>query len=118
MVVEAMQCLDKPASPYDIHAWIGGRGDTVSVVTVYRILAVFEKLNLVHRHACNGLMSLCSMPTSKGHHSFLHCHSCGSVEEVADAALCRAEEGIAKKANFTPTKHVSEILGLCSSCVS
>lgn len=117
MVVEAMQDLRRPVSPYDIRKWIDARGDTIGIVTVYRILAVLEKLNLVHRHACSGLISLCSLPDSKGHHGFLHCHSCGFVEEFMDSALCRAEDAVAKKAKFTPLKHVSEILGLCSSCL-
>ncbi len=117
MVLEALKRLDIPVSAYDIHAWINSRGETVSVVTVYRIVSVLEKLNVVHRHACNGLISLCSLPGTGGHHSFLHCHSCGSVEEFADPALCRAENAIAKKAKFKPLKHVSEILGICSSCV-
>ncbi len=118
MVVEAMQQLKKPVSPYDIQNWINTKGGTVSIVTVYRILAVLEELNLVHRHACSGLISLCSFSDPKGHHGFLHCHSCGSVEEFSDAALFRAEDAIAKRAKFKALKHVSEILGLCSSCVS
>lgn len=118
MVLEAMESLGKPASPSDIHAWITARGDTVSLVTVYRILAVLERLNLVHRHACNGLLSLCSLPSPDGHHGFMHCHGCGSVEEFSDSTLRRAEDAVATKAKFRPASYANEILGLCFSCVS
>lgn len=116
MVVEAMERLKKPVSPYEIRAWIEKSGDTISIVTVYRIIAMLEGLNVVHRHPCDGHLSLCSLEDRGGHHGFLHCGSCGSIEEFADTSLCRAENAIAKKAKFQSQKHVSEILGLCRLC--
>lgn len=118
MVLDALKRMGKPASPVDIRRWIVDNGGTVNVVTIYRILAVLEERNLVHRHACDGLVSPCVLPSPEGHHGFLHCSSCGSVEEFSDVALCRAEDALAKRAGFVAAKHVSEIVGTCSSCSS
>ena len=118
MVVHALEALQKPVSAYEIQKWILAQGDTVSTVTVYRIIEMLQVLNVVHRHPCSGQVSLCSLPDQKGHHGFLHCQSCGSVQEFSDALLCRAEDSVARKAKFQPLKHVSEIIGLCQCCVS
>lgn len=116
MVVAALAHLQKPASPQDIAQRIGAEGDTINTVTVYRILATLEEWELVHRHPCNGQYSLCSLPTQSGHHGFLHCSSCGSVEEFLSAELCKLEDRIARASRFQSHAHVSEIVGLCKFC--
>lgn len=116
LVVEALHRVRKPSSPYDVQKNIATRGATINTVTVYRILATFEKLGIVHKHPCNGQYALCSIPEQKGHHGFLHCDSCGEVEEFCEPKLCKMENAIAKSAKFRPSSHVSEIVGTCHSC--
>jgi Fur family ferric uptake transcriptional regulator len=116
MVVQALLQKRRAGSPYDIQKWITVKGNTINAVTVYRVLEVFEKLGLVHRHPCNGLYTLCTIPGKKGHHGFLHCTSCGRVEEFCSTLLCMMENRIAKSARFRAKAHVSELTGLCRSC--
>ena len=118
LVIEALYRSRKPLSPYDLQKKIARRGAAINTVTVYRILDVFEELGIVHKHPCNGLYSLCSIPHKKGHHGFLHCGACGRVEEFLSKRLCKIENAIARSAKFRPRSHVSEILGLCSACHS
>lgn len=118
LVIAALQALREPASPAEIQQWIAKKGGAVDAVTVYRILDVLQKLGLTHRHPCSGAATLCALPGTPGHHGFLHCTSCGRVQEYCDASLCKLEDRIAKKAGYSPTSHVSEILGLCPSCRS
>ncbi len=116
MVLAALERRNKAHSPYELQKQISAGGNTINTVTVYRVLDVLEKAGLAHRHPCNGLYSLCSMPEQKGHHGFLHCTSCGTIEEFSDHRLCRLEDSIAKSAKFRPSEHVSEIVGTCSAC--
>ncbi len=116
MVIGALERATA-ASPSEILAWIRKKGATINAVTVYRILAALEKLDLVHRHPCNGEYSLCSMPGKEGHHGFLHCTSCGIVEEFMNHDLCVLENKIARSKKFRPSSHVSEIVGTCQSCL-
>lgn len=115
-VLDACLALKKPVSPKDVFHWLHARKRTIDLVTIYRILDRLESLGLVHRHACNGNVALCSMPEREGHHAFLHCERCGNTREFVSAALCQAENAIARRANFTPDHHVSEIVGTCSNC--
>lgn len=116
LVLAGLKSLGKPVSHKEIHEWILGRDAAVSLVTVYRILEKFQGLGIVHRHPSSGGVMLCSLEGVGGHHGFLSCRSCGKVEEFADRELCRNEDRIAKKAGFTPHEHMSEIVGVCSSC--
>lgn len=115
-VLDACLALDKPVSPKDVFHWLHTRKRTIDLVTIYRILEKLETLGLVHRHACNGDVALCSMPEKEGHHAFLHCSRCGHTREFVSASLCRTENAIAQRLEFTPSQHVSEIVGTCRSC--
>lgn len=118
IVVEALRRIGKPSTVSRIRDCIARSGSTVNLVTIYRVLSSLEGANLVHRLSDDGLVSLCSLSDARGHHCLLRCRSCGFVEELSDPALCGAENALARRANFLPTQHVSEIVGLCSSCVS
>jgi Fur family ferric uptake transcriptional regulator len=116
LVIETLRRGCRPLSPQNLQKTIKAKA-AINTVTVYRVLAVFEKIGLVHRHPCNGMFSLCTMPDTHGHHGFLHCHDCGKVEEFRDERLCKIENDIAKSAKFRPSSHVSEIVGTCRSCI-
>ena len=117
-VLQALEKLKKPASPYDIQKWVDAKGGSINAVTVYRIIEAFMRIGLVHRHPCDGHFSLCSMPHKKGHHGFLHCTSCGKTQEFHDEQLCKAEERVARTLKFRSSTHVSEILGTCAACAA
>lgn len=101
-------------TPAEIHA----AAPDVNLVTVYRVLEQCLGKGLVHQHPCNGAYSLCTMYGIEGHHAFLHCKSCGGVEEFANPDLCRSEDRIARSKGFVPQNHVSEILGTCARCIA
>ncbi len=118
LVIDMLRRSKKAMSPQDIHRRISAKGSAVNAVTIYRVLQLLTDLHIVHRHPCNGLYTLCSLPGIAGHHGFLHCTSCDGIEEFIDPTLCTLEDGIARKAKFRPSGHVSEITGTCSSCNS
>ncbi len=116
LVIDACLALHKPVSPQDVQTWLHRKHHKIDLVTVYRILEKFSRLGLTHQHACNGRIALCTMPEKEGHHGFLHCESCGRTSEFLSSALCRVEDAIARKLHFSPTHHVTEIIGTCRSC--
>lgn len=116
MVLEALEKMKKPASPYDIRAWLAKRGDTVSTVTVYRITNLLQKLGLVHRHACSGHLSPCSLPEEKGVHAYLHCHACGVSQEFTSAPIAELAGKEAANKGFKKITPLLEIVGTCRSC--
>jgi Fur family transcriptional regulator, ferric uptake regulator len=118
LVLEAMDRIGKPTSPYDIREHIVTTGGSVNVVTVYRIIENFEGIGIAHRHPCDGHYALCSMPQESGHHGFLHCVSCGRTQEFSDEGVCRLTQRIARHSNFRVASHVNEIIGTCASCLA
>ncbi len=118
MVLEALAKINMPVSPYGIQKWLLKKNTELNAVTIYRILHAFNSACIVHRHPCSGHFALCTLPEQKGHHGFLHCHSCGLTEEFCSPALCTLEHGIAKKAGFDLENHMNEISGLCKHCKS
>ncbi len=116
LVVDALRRIKRPASVDEIRKHVTTRGNAVNGVTVYRIIAMLEKLHLVHRHPCNGDLTLCTIPDTKGHHGFLHCTMCNEVQEFSDPELCRMENAVAQKSSFLPHQHVCEIMGICGGC--
>lgn len=115
-VLAAFKKIRKPVSPYDVQKWLKKQGTDMNAVTIYRVIAVLEKLGLVHKHALTGLLSYCTKPELSGHHGFLHCKNCEKYEEFHSEDLCRTENKIARRAGYIPNHHISEIIGICRSC--
>lgn len=118
LVLKVLMKAKKPLTHKDIFSAIQKSDATVNLVTIYRMLETFEKVGLVHKHLSSGGVVVCSMPEQKGHHVLLSCDDCGKVEECCDSHLCAHEDRIAKKAGFVPKSHLSEVIGICSSCSS
>lgn len=116
LILDALSKVGRPASHKDIHARISKGKERIDLVTVYRTLESFERLGIVHRHMSSGGFVLCSLPETRGHHGFLSCESCGSVEEFCDSELCKEENRIARSAGFEPKRHMSEVIGVCMRC--
>lgn len=117
LVLSILASSQKPFSPADVQASARKAGQHIGLVTIYRILDAFERVQLVHRHLLeDGRFSLCALADTPGHHVLLHCGSCGTVQEVHDHALCRKEEEMAAALGFRPSRHVSELEGICVSC--
>ena len=116
LVLQALMDMKKPASHKQIHRWIDAQDAAVNLVTIYRTLQTFQELGVIHRHPSTGGMVLCSMSDKAGHHGFLSCQECGKVEEFCDNNLCSEENRIAQSAGFEPRHHMSEIIGVCSTC--
>ena len=116
LVLSALISFQKPVTQKEVYQWICSQDATTNLVTVYRTLKLFKDHDIIHRHPSSGGFLLCTVENNNGCHSFLSCQACGKVEEFCDVQCCSTKSTAAKKAGFTPTEHVSEIIGTCSTC--
>ena len=105
-----------PHAPQDVWRAVRRSGQSVNLVTVYRILRQLQEVGIVHLHPTTGKYVLCTAIGDHACHSFLTCEQCGNVEELHDEQLCAEEHRIAKKAGFAPRYHVSDVVGICAHC--
>jgi Fur family zinc uptake transcriptional regulator len=116
LVLEILEEMEKPLSPYDIQEILRQRGKYLNHVTIYRILALLCSLNIAHKMLSSGGFVKCSLDAVEGCHRFMICQHCGALQEFADEGLCREENGFAQNFGFQTEYHLSEFSGLCSRC--
>lgn len=113
-VLDVLEKAKTPLSAYDIEERIPEQ-IPISVVTIYRILDLFERLGIAHRiHTKEGFVR-CDFENKKGCHYFAVCKSCGESYEFLEPA-CRIEKIIPKNLPFKNVEHISEIAGICDHC--
>ena len=116
LVLEVLEEMEKPLSPYDIQGILRSRGKYLNHVTIYRILDLLCSLNLAHKVLSSGGFVKCSLDATEGCHRFMVCQHCGAIREFADKALCQEETDFARNFGFHAEHHLSEFSGLCSRC--
>jgi len=116
LVLEVLEEIEKPLSPYDIQGILRQRGKYLSHVTIYRILDLLCSLNLAHKMLSSGGFVKCSLDAIEGCHRFMVCQDCGAIQEFADKGLCQKENEFARNLGFRTEHHLSEFSGFCSRC--
>ncbi len=85
--------------------------------SVYRTLALFEKLGIIQRLHIGWKYKLELTDRFTHHHHHLSCVSCGKVFTLqADHTLEARLQALAVANNFVAQDHQIEIRGLCSDC--
>jgi Fe2+ or Zn2+ uptake regulation protein len=116
LVLEVLEEIEKPLSPYDIQEVLRARGKYLNHVTIYRILDLLCRFNLAHKMLSSGGFVKCSLDAAEGCHRFMVCQDCGAIREFADKELCREENEVAQNLGFHTQHHLCEFSGLCSDC--
>jgi Fur family transcriptional regulator, zinc uptake regulator len=116
LVLEILEEMDRPLSPYDIQEVLRQRGKYLNHVTIYRVLDILCSLNLAHKMLSSGGFVRCSLDMVEGCHRFMVCQHCGAIREFADKELCQGENEFARNFGFHAEHHHSELAGLCSRC--
>ncbi len=104
-------------TPEEIHRQARRRHRKLGLVTVYRTLALLEKLGLVQRvHSETGCHSFAAVRSKRSHHHQLICRTCGRVEEFSDCQLGDMLTGLHERTGFAIEAHHLEVIGLCPKC--
>ena len=85
------------------------------LVTVYRVIAAFEELNLVRRCDFGDGAYRYEFNTGEHHHHHIICRKCGSVE-VLDLCVVESLERLARQKGYANVTHTLEIFGVCVKC--
>jgi Fur family transcriptional regulator, ferric uptake regulator len=89
----------------------------INRTTVYRVVALFEELNIVQRVAKGWKYSLELTDQFVPHHHHFTCTSCHkSISFDEPKSFDVMLETVANHNGFLPTGHTLEIEGLCSDC--
>jgi Fur family transcriptional regulator, zinc uptake regulator len=115
-VYDALVELGRPASAYEVADLLSRAGRRVPANSVYRILDVFTRANLVHRVESTNAYVVNVHPECRHDCAFLICDACGTVTHVDDEMLARRFRNVAKGSGFTPTRPVIEMHGRCAAC--
>lgn len=84
--------------------------------TVYRNIALFEKLGIVNRiwHGFKHQIELSEIFTPHHHHAL--CQSCGKTVDIASKDLESVLAELGKRHQFLTISHTVELLGYCVAC--
>lgn len=119
-VLRALYASTQPLNAQQVHNAVRQAGGQVDVVTVYRILAAFQEIGLVHFIGVTGGYAACSLDEchkSDSEHAI--CESCGRVLELQIPSSVRHEVTMPlDKLGFEARSVRVEVLGQCQKCVA
>lgn len=112
LVFEALQDQE-PQTMHEIVA----RSLQVDRASVYRTIALFERMGIVQRLQIGWKYKLELSDTFHHHHHHLTCRGCGKTIPISeDNELELRLKTLAAAQNFTMQGHQLEIQGLCQNC--
>lgn len=85
----------------------------VGLATVYRVLAQFEKAELLVRSHFESGKAVYELNQGQ-HHDHLVCLDCGRVEEFFDAEIEQRQHAIAKEKGFVIADHALSLYAHCT----
>lgn len=113
-LLEAMSRFHAPFSTEDLHKSVQKSG--FDLVTVYRSLATFSELSIVHRvDLGDGIVRYELASADGSHHHHFICKSCQKVEPL-DSCEIQAQEKRLRDQGYTGLSHRLEFFGFCPDC--
>ena len=107
--------LEHAVAPVSI-AELAGICPDIDKVSVYRIINVFLKLDIVKSVPYGWKQRYELAEPFNPHHHHIHCTNCKCVVEIHSTKLEQMLTAIALDYNYVVTSHTFEISGLCSNC--
>jgi len=104
------------SNAYEIHRRLKGKGEKISLATIYRTLNLLVKSGLVSEIDFGESHSHYEPEVSKATHGHLVCLSCGAVKEFSDEKIQSILERIGKERRFKTDKFSIQVFGYCQNC--
>ena len=119
-VLSVLKGKETALSAYDILDALRSERPKIAPPTIYRALNALIEKRAVHRiESLNAYIACASKDHQHGHGAVMSiCDDCGSVEENPAPELMHNLAGILGKSGFEAQRHVIEVHGVCSDCVS
>ncbi|MFM9872568.1 MAG: Fur family transcriptional regulator [Fimbriimonadaceae bacterium] len=117
-ILEAMKANDRPIGVYQLHDQMKATKLKVNIVSIYRTLAAFQELGIVHYIPSQQGYLLCEAECKNDQQTeHLVCDQCGNVNElpIPDCATNDLKEQ-ADSRGFKTTKIRVEVSGICLQC--
>jgi Fur family ferric uptake transcriptional regulator len=114
-VLQELAAESSDVTATELHRRLRADGDRIGLATVYRTLNALASSGVIDsfsHHPGESCYRLCG----DGHHHHLVCTSCHRVVELNECDLDSWLAKVATIADFEPTDHRVEVLGLCSNC--
>ena len=90
---------------------------TIGLVTIYRVLEILSRLNLICRlHTEKGCRSYL-IRNPRGHHHHMVCLVCGRVIGFTGCDLNQIQERLSRDTGFEIESHLLEFNGQCRECL-
>jgi len=102
--------------PMTLRQLVASVGSHMDRASVYRTVALFEKLGVVRRINIGWKYKLELSDKFIDHHHHLTCLNCHKVIAINGAELEELITYLSKKHHFEPTEHQIEIQGYCTDC--
>ena len=105
------------SDPQSISQILARAKGTVSRVTIYRNIELFEKIGIVHRIYVGWKYKLELSDQFIAHHHHLSCLNCGAIIDIEDEKhIDEFIYEVSKKYGFQPRRHQFEVDGYCKNC--
>ncbi len=118
-VFRALAVRERPASAYDVAEEVGqARGKRVAANSVYRILDLFVRTNLVSRIESVNAYVANAHPGCRHDCIFMICNSCGLTNHLDDDRLTGLLRDAGEHAGFAELRPVVELVGRCEACAA
>ncbi|MDH5466886.1 MAG: transcriptional repressor [Candidatus Aminicenantes bacterium] len=104
------------SNAYEIHRRLKGKGEKISLATIYRTLNLLVKSGLVSEIDFGENHSHYEPEVSKATHGHLVCLSCGAVKEFSDEKIQSILKKIGKESRFKTDKFSIQVFGYCQDC--
>ncbi len=95
---------------------IARRTPNVDRASIYRTLELFDKLNITETITRGWTPYTELAEPFRPHHHHMTCEACGTSEEIESGTLEDVLTLIANRHDFTLTKHIVELTGMCKTC--
>ena len=116
-IIEVLFDANAPLSLQEIQDEAALRGNRLDYATVFRMMALLEKLHLVHKVNLQRPCSYYELHDPSKHYDHIVCTGCGKVVVLdVPCPLSEAEQLIARRYGFTGLTHSLEFFGHCPEC--
>jgi len=113
-ISEFFSASSTPVDAEQIIQYLRSRNLDTNKVTVYRILDILLKNQIIDRVEFGE--GKYRYELKKDHHHHLICTNCGKVQDVEGNLVENLEKEIQKDKNFKVKNHSLEFFGLCEDC--